>query len=1115
MTIVTSTLRMQLLDDGFTANAKHVTEALQQAEARVKQIDAALKASGTSERLQANLKKLGASTQHIEGVTRAWGDYVRQEGIAGKATAELTAEQIKGIKTFGSTAVATVRAVIREEKDLTAEARREALERETIMRREAEREKDIRIRAAAAEEAALKRQFEAEVAMRRRHDEQMHHAQSRASFRHYAATGAAAYASAHGVVSGGEKVVEAGADLQHERVQMGNAGISPAEIVRIQDQALKLSAIVGNIGQTQVMEVAKELRSVIADPAELSKVLDPVIRAKSVLDAMDTSGQSSEGISQLVKAGELVGAGQDPARLAKLIDGWVRVMQVSGRTVNPEQIFEFVKYSKTAGAQLSDRFLTTVGPSILQELGGSTTGNDIAQMSKTLNSGFQNRHTALKEMARVGMVDPNAIDYLKNGEAKGLKPGAKDAVRGESLFETDPDKWVYDVLLPHLEAAGMKTTESQLSFVQKAFSGTAADFIAKTITQRQTYDVHAENYSLAKGLAAVGHNAEDATVGVTALSKAIGNLSANVSAPIMAPIGQALTSVAGWINDLAEVAKSHPVGALTAGSVLGAAGLAGSGYLSWKALNGFGLGTAAGELTASAAALDAAAVKLGAAGAVNTVEKAGSEVVKDGKWGLPLLAGAGVPALGAGIILGAGAAAGATNSPMVDDYGRVIGNWGGKDETGNPAYVLPPDAAHAPPIAPYSKDELDRRLQAQKDVRDQALQGQPGAFHPDDLREPTEPPPAKSFWHQIFGATSTGIVPVSFTKDSSSSSMFEEAVARGTYDGFMRVIEAREGDSGGGGGGGGGIVNASYETSGTGDDVGGNTVRRPENLHYNRQHKAILTHRRGADGGGDGDAGAFSARQPGAAGTYRPVYNLSDADLDQRVVNTIAGEVSTKNPEGVDAVVNNMLNRVGSKGWGPSRNLLEVARAKGQYAGYRQASAAETERIRSRIRAIASGGVPDNTHGSNAYRAAYYHGPWYQKHAASSVVIGGNRFAYEGGVRNGPFAPYDKPKEGATYADESRHGMARSAEHPLLPRRPAPVAPHTDDIQAMNVTPAIDHSSIREALHHVRELKREMASLGSASIDVKHHGFGSRGAHSPGAVRTALNGNFTSDGRWA
>ena len=311
-------------------------------------------------------------------------------------------------------------------------------------------------------------------------------------------------------------------------------------------------------------------------------------------------------------------------------------MQVSGRTVNPEQIFEFVKYSKTAGAQLSDRFLTTVGPSILQELGGSTTGNDIAQMSKTLNSGFQNKHSALKEMVRIGMVDPNAIDYLKNGEAKGLKPGSKDAVRGESLFETDPDKWVYDVLLPHLEAAGMKTTESQLSFVQKAFSGTAADFIAKTITQRQTYDVHAENYSLAKGLAAVGHNAEDATVGVTALSKAIGNLSANVSAPIMAPIGQALTSVAGWINDLAEVAKSHPVGALTAGSVLGAAGLAGSGYLSWKALNGFGLGTAAGELTASAAALDAVAVKLGAAGAVNTVEKAGSEVVKDGKWGLPL-----------------------------------------------------------------------------------------------------------------------------------------------------------------------------------------------------------------------------------------------------------------------------------------------------------------------------------------------------------------------------------------------------------------------------------------------------------------------------------------------
>jgi hypothetical protein len=42
---------------------------------------------------------------------------------------------------------------------------------------------------------------------------------------------------------------------------------------------------------------------------------------------------------------------------------------------------------------------------------------------------------------------------------------------------------------------------------------------------------------------------------------------------------------------------------------------------------------------------------------------------------------------GAGVMLAAGAYSGANELPMVDDFGRVIGNWGGKDESQNPAAV--------------------------------------------------------------------------------------------------------------------------------------------------------------------------------------------------------------------------------------------------------------------------------------------------------------------------------------------------------------------------------------------------------------------------------------------
>ena len=54
------------------------------------------------------------------------------------------------------------------------------------------------------------------------------------------------------------------------------------------------------------------------------------------------------------------------------------------------------------------------------------------------------------------------------------------------------------------------------------------------------------------------------------------------------------------------------------------------------------------------------------------------------------------------------------------------------------------------------------------------------------------------------------------------------------------------------------------------------------------------------------------------------------------MINTIAGEARMKDPRGVDAVVNDLFNRLGTKAYGPSGNLAEVARAPGQYAGYRR-----------------------------------------------------------------------------------------------------------------------------------------------------------------------------------
>jgi hypothetical protein len=196
---------------------------------------------------------------------------------------------------------------------------------------------------------------------------------------------------------------------------------------------------------------------------------------------------------------------------------------------------------------------------------------------------------------------------------------------------------------------------------------------------------------------------------------------------------------------------------------------------------------------------------------------------------------------------------------------------------------------------------------------------------------------------------------------------------------------------GGGGGGGGGASGSLFPTYWSG---GMGVAGQPRSLT-----------RGGVRGTDAGDISGTAVTQPGETGKYRPKYALSDKALSDSVVSVIAGEAKSGNTAGVDAVVDNMFNRLGTKTYGPSGNLEEVALARGQYTGRRTPSAKEAEFIRSRIKAIASGSLPDITGGSNEYRASWYNGPWRQNHP-EGINIGGNVFARNPKGGTSPYAAF-------------------------------------------------------------------------------------------------------------
>jgi hypothetical protein len=148
------------------------------------------------------------------------------------------------------------------------------------------------------------------------------------------------------------------------------------------------------------------------------------------------------------------------------------------------------------------------------------------------------------------------------------------------------------------------------------------------------------------------------------------------------------------------------------------------------------------------------------------------------------------------------------------------------------------------------------------------------------------------------------------------------------------------------------------------------------------------------------------------SGLYRKPYQLTSADLSDKVVNKIAGEIIGKDQKGMDAVIDVALNRIGAKGYQNNSSLEGVLYAPGQFTGYRaQTDAATAALIRERIKAKASGAEPDITKGANEYRAkSYVFGSgkgkdFYQDAEKEGFVnIGDNIYAHRGDFTGGPHA---------------------------------------------------------------------------------------------------------------
>lgn len=181
-------------------------------------------------------------------------------------------------------------------------------------------------------------------------------------------------------------------------------------------------------------------------------------------------------------------------------------------------------------------------------------------------------------------------------------------------------------------------------------------------------------------------------------------------------------------------------------------------------------------------------------------------------------------------------------------------------------------------------------------------------------------------------------------------------------------------------------------------------------------------------------------------GNHRPTYSIRPDDLSDDVIRTIAGEAIVSNQQSLDAVINNMMNRVGGKGY--ASTFAGVARQSGQYEGYNKGriSDEQAEKIRDRIKQIASGQVPDNTGGANEFRAGtYVFGEGQGKSFYRDAQKEG--FRQPGGSRDnvyarrnnyvGPYSPYEITGEKAPNPDSITPEMVEAQRKRLIDQQHA------------------------------------------------------------------------------
>lgn len=282
----------------------------------------------------------------------------------------------------------------------------------------------------------------------------LHHTIDRATaaawkFRTAVAGAAAAFAGIQigkGVVS----AIEHGNKLVAVQNQMTAAGWKYKEIQEATAKAWELTAKHQSIGAAEILAMQKEMAPVLGDrhhAVEMAGQMTKLMVAFQGAFGVDSAAKFHTQVRDAIRAGELSANVLQPERFEKYLDGMAKTLKAFGGTITPSDYFMATKYGRAGAINWNDEFTNLILPTIMQELGASSTGTGLMTLYQAVVGGRM-RLRSINMFDRMGLIDQsklNTEDLTAEGRIKRMSPGA---IRGSRMLMENPFEWVWQVMIP-------------------------------------------------------------------------------------------------------------------------------------------------------------------------------------------------------------------------------------------------------------------------------------------------------------------------------------------------------------------------------------------------------------------------------------------------------------------------------------------------------------------------------------------------------------------------------------------------------------------------------------------------------------------------------------------